>query len=150
MMWRKSARLFCAVSLALCLAQPLPAQDSTSPSSEPVTTQLDRVLSQLQDLRALTISYNGIFEILLPQLRSLTDDSKTDSALSTQLMARLKSSTMDSQAVSDLSTTLSLKFETLSVSYKTAKLWNKIGLATEAVTALAFVAAVLTKGFTKF
>jgi len=98
-------------------------------------------------LQADIASYKATIADLKQQIVILQVNSETDKTLLTKLEAQLTNLETDLTAAQTLSKQLSTKYQSLAISYETARLFNKIAIPVEAATALALVVSILTGGF---
>ena len=148
MKWLRIIVLGLVISLVYSPGAWAQAEPSTSPPSSQAIVQLQQVGLQLQSFKEQIQNYQETWQALNPALQSLLSDSQTDSESLMTLTTQLNSSAQDSTEVSKLSTKLSEQFKELSISYSTAKLFNKIAIPVEIVTLTTLAVSIFTKGFT--
>ncbi len=145
----KCLSVFCLIFFVSLSALWSQAQPSTSSSSSPAISSLEIIEQQMHNLQANIAAYKATITDLKQQIASLQASSETDKTLLTKLAAQLTALEADLTQAQTLSKQLSTKYQSLAISYETARLVNKISLPAAATLAVALVASIFTKGFTK-
>ena len=136
------------LSLALSSGLWCQAESFTSPLSSPAISSLETIRQQMLVLQSNIASYKLTILDLKAQIATLQQGSETDKTLLIKLQAQLTALEVDLTQAQTLSKSLSMKYQSLAISYETARFVNGVFVPLEVVTAAALVASILTKGFT--